>query len=326
MTSDGDRPPPLGHRIQYAAFRVMRGFLAALPRSVALGLGELVGWVVAVVFRVRRKVVDDNLRQAFPSESAAWRARVARNSYRHLVRESVVTFLMEDADREEILGSVRTDPRVLEALRRDLEAGNGLIFVTGHLGNWEMGGAWLAAQGIPLDAVVQVQRNRRFDEDLRAVREGLGMRVVPKQDAPRGILRALRAGRAAGLVADQNVAVGGIFVEFFGRSAATARGPAVFSLRSGAPLWLGAAIRTPVGETPYHLRLERVEVPATGDLEADVLTLTETYMARLESWIRDIPGQYFWHHKRWKTRPAIPERRVRGDHISAVHDPPGASP
>jgi KDO2-lipid IV(A) lauroyltransferase len=303
-----------------------RGILASLPRPVALGFGDMVGWVVGVVFRLRRRVVDDNLRQAFPGETPAWRARVARRSYRHLVRESLATFLMADASREEILRSVRMDPEVLDALMRDLDAGNGVVFVTGHLGNWEMGGAWLAARGIPLDVVVQVQRNRRFDEDLRAVREGLGMRVIPKQEAPRGVLRALREGRAAGLVADQNVAVGAIFVDFFGRAAATARGPAVFSLRSGAPLWLGAAIRTDGGETPYHLRLERVEVPPTGDTETDILTLTETYTGRLESWIRDIPEQYFWHHKRWKTRPAIPERRVPGDHISPVHDSPGASP
>ncbi|HSM06567.1 MAG TPA: hypothetical protein VK858_18230 [Longimicrobiales bacterium] len=316
----------LAHRLQYGAFRLARGLLAALPRSVALGFGDVVGWLVAVVVRARRKAVDANLRQAFPEATPAWRARVARGAYRHLIRESLATFLMADASRDDILGSIRMDAGVLEALRADLEAGQGAVLVTGHLGNWEVGGAWLAARGVPLDVVVQVQRNRRFDADLRGAREELGMRTIPKQDAPRGVLRALRAGRAAALVADQNVTVGGVFVEFFGRPAATARGPAVFALRSGAPLWLGAAIRTPDGPTPYHMRLERVEIDASGDLEVDVRRLTERHVARLESWIREVPEQYFWHHKRWKTRPAIPERGDPGDHITAGHDSPGGFP
>jgi KDO2-lipid IV(A) lauroyltransferase len=309
--------PSLAHRIQYGAFRLVRRLLMALPAWLALGAGEVLGWVAGVIIRTRRRVVDENLLQAFPDRDPAWRARVARGAYRHLARESVVTFRMAGASRKEIRDSVTADAAVLEAVRADLAKGRGLVVVSGHLGNWEMGGAWLAANDIPVDAVVQVQRNRRFDDDLRGVREQLGMRVVPKQKAPRGVLRALRAGRVAALVADQNVARGGIFVDFLGRSAATARGPAVFALRSGAPLWLAAAIRTSRHPQRYRARLERIAVELTGDLEVDVRRLTEAYTTRLESWIRAEPEQYFWHHKRWKTRPAILERPSSGDHITS---------
>lgn len=299
---------PLGHRVQYGAFRVLRWLLTALPAPVALGMGDLLGWFAAVVVRFRRGVVDENLRQAFPDRDGAWRNRVARASYRHLVRESIATFRMIGVTEEDLLASVFMEPDTLDALRADLEQGGGVLLVTGHLGNWERGGAWLAARGVPVDAVVQVQRNRRFNDDLRKVRERVGLRTIPKQEAPRGVLRALRSGRAAALVADQNVARGGIFVEFFGRLAATARGPAVFALRAGAPVWVGAAIRVSRHPQRYHLKLRRVAVETSGDAEADVRAVVEAYTGILEAWIREDPEQYFWHHKRWKTRPPVRER------------------
>jgi KDO2-lipid IV(A) lauroyltransferase len=299
---------PLAHRLQYGAFRALRWLLTALPAPAALGLGDLLGWFAAVVLRFRRGVVDENLRQAFPDRDRGWRNRVARASYRHLVRESIATFRMIGVSAQELLASVSMEPEVLQALRTDVERGQGVLLVTGHLGNWERGGAWLAAQGIPVDAVVQVQRNRRFNEDLRQVRERVGLRTIPKQDAPRGVLRALRSGRAAALVADQNVIRGGMFVEFFGRLAATARGPAVFALRAGAPVWLGAAVRVSRHPQRYHLKMRRVEVAPSGDADADIRAVVEAYTGLLESWIREDPEQYFWHHKRWKTRPPLRER------------------
>jgi KDO2-lipid IV(A) lauroyltransferase len=299
---------PFAHRVQYAAFRGARWLLGALPRSIALGLGDVLGWIMGVVLRIRRRVVDDNLLQAFPEEDARWRGRVARSCYRHLVRESIATFLMAGKSREEVLALASMDDDELSSVDGDLEEGKGLVVMTGHLGNWELGGAWTAARGVPIEAVVQVQRNRRFDEDLREVRERVWMKTIPKQDAPRGVLKALRAGHLVALVADQNLSRGGIFVEFFGRLASTAKGPATFALRTGAPLWIGAALRVRGQSTPYRLRFQRIDVTPTGDTEADIRRMTEAYTQVLESWIRSHPEQYFWHHRRWKTRPEGRER------------------
>lgn len=308
---------PLAHRLQYAAFRVARGVLSALPAPVALGFGDVLGWIVGVVLRIRRSVVDENLRQAFPDRDDRWRRRVARASYRHLVRESIATFLMAGKSRGEVLALASMDEDRLSEVDGDVEAGKGVVVMTGHLGNWELGGAWMAARGVPIEAVVQVQRNRRFDEDLRGVRERVGLRTIPKQAAPRGVLRALRAGHLVALVADQNLTRGGTFVEFFGRLASTAKGPATFALRTGAPLWIGAALRVHGQDTRYRLRFQRIEVEATGDTEADIRRVTEAYTRILESWIRADPEQYFWHHKRWKTRPAEGERPPSGDAITS---------
>lgn len=277
-------------------------------------MGEALGWFMGRVVRFRRDVLDANLLQAFPHEDQEWRDRVAVASWQHLVRETILAFRAGRYTPEEVrrVAVVETG---LEGFLEDVRQGRGVVMVTGHLGSWEMGGARVAAEGVPVSAVVQVQRNQLFDRELRRTRRALGMSVMSKQEAPRGVLRALRNGAMAGLVADQNVVSGGIFVDFFGKPAATARGPALFALRSGAPLWVGAAFYTGGDEPRYRVRLQRVDVPTTGDLDVDVRAMTEAYTRVLEGWIREAPEQYFWLHKRWKTRPAIPEQPAPGDDI-----------
>lgn len=303
MTEPG--APPLRHRLEFLGFRILRGLFKFAPEPLALGLGSTLGWLAGSILRVRRGVVDDNLRRAFPVASPAWRRRVARACYRHLGRESVMTFRLSGASPEHIRTITEVDG--IKELQAALAEGRGVVVATGHLGNWEMGAAAVAARGVPVDAVVQVQRNQRFDRELRQAREGLGIHVMSKQSAPRGVLTSLRRGRLAALVADQNVRRAGIFVDFFGVPAATAKGPAVFALRTGAPLWAGAALRVPGRGARYRVVLRPVEVALTGDHEEDVLRLTRAHTALLESWVRDAPGQYFWQHMRWKTRPRIPE-------------------
>ena len=306
-------PVPFRHRVEFAGFLLFRGLLRVLPAGAARGVGAALGWLAGSVFRVRRKVVDRNLSRAFPNASRSWRRRVASASYRHLGRESVMTFLLAGASPERVRAITRVEG--LQELEAALARGKGVVVATGHLGNWELGAAALSARGIPVDAVVQVQRNRRFDAELRKAREGLGVQVISKQDAPRGVLSSLRRGRLAALVADQNVRRAGIFVDFFGIPAATAKGPAIFALRTGAPLWAGAALRIPGAGGAYRVVMRPVRAELTGDPEEDVLRLTRAHTALLEEWVRQEPEQYFWQHNRWKTRPAIPEPAATRDDI-----------
>jgi KDO2-lipid IV(A) lauroyltransferase len=197
----------------------------------------------------------------------------------------------------------RTDVLGYEALREAWAQGHGLIILTGHFGNWEMGGASIAARGIPFDVVAQRQRNPLFDADLVANRNRLDLRVIERRAAPKEVLRALRKGRAVGIVGDQNIRRGGVFVEFFGKLASTPRGAALFSLRAGSPIFLGMARSLPGSPQRYHVTVEPVEFTPTGRMEEDVLRLTEAHTRLLEERIGEAPEQYFWQHRRWKTRP-----------------------
>jgi len=295
------RRPTFRHRLEHLGYRLALGVLRLLPEGLALRFGEGMGWVAGVVLGVRRKTVRAHLLQAFPDESEAWRRRVARDSFRHVGRESLATFLLGGMSRQDVLD--RTEVVGLEAVQAAVDSGDGAILVTGHFGNWEIAGASLAARGVPLDVVVQRQRNPLFDADINRTRERLGMTVIQRSAAPKKVLRSLRAGRAIAIVGDQNLRRGGIFVDFFGRKASTARGAAIFALRTGSPIFLAIIRRLPGYPPRYRLTLELVAFSPSGDMEEDVLRLTEAHTRHLEEEIVRAPEQYFWQHRRWKTRP-----------------------
>jgi KDO2-lipid IV(A) lauroyltransferase len=295
------RRPTLRHRLEHLGYRLGLGVLGLLPEGLALRLGEGMGWVAGVVLGIRRRTVRAHLRQAFPQESEAWRRRVARASFRHLGREALATFLLGRLSREEILERIEIPG--FEALQEAIEVGGGAVLLTPHFGNWEVAGAGLAARGIPLDVVAQRQRNPLFDADLNETRRRLGMSVILRGEAPKEVLRSLRRGRAVAIVWDQNVRRGGIFVEFLGKTASTARGPAIFPLRTGCPVFQGVNRRTEGYPSRYRLEVVPVAHTPTGNMEDDVRSLTETYTRYLEKEIIRTPEQYFWQHRRWKTRP-----------------------
>jgi KDO2-lipid IV(A) lauroyltransferase len=154
-----------------------------------------------------------------------------------------------------------------------------------------------------VDAVAKGMANPLFGADLAASRRRVGVRLVELSEAPREALRSLRRGHVLGLIADQNAREQGVFVPFLGRDAATFRGPALFALRTGAPIFLGIPLREPGVPARYRVTVERITAPATGDLEEDVRVLTAAHTAALERAVRQAPEQYFWQHRRWKTQP-----------------------
>ena len=287
------------HRVEYAAVRLARlmdRILGpGLSATIASGLGRLAYRTIGI----RRDVVEDQLRLAFPDRDEAWIRRVASDAYAHLAREGLSMLRLSRLGREDVLAVTEVEEG-LEELRTAVAAGTGAVLVTGHFGNWEIGGAALAARGIPLDVVARRQANPLFDRLINRARERLGMRVVERGRATRESLRGLRQGHVVALVADQDARSAGIFVPFFGRPASTFRGPAVLALRSGAPLFIGTAVRQPDGR--YRVRVRPITIPGTEDPEAQVRELTAAHVAALEAAVREQPEQYFWHHRRWKTR------------------------
>lgn len=295
------RRPTLKHRVEFGAFRLALALIGVLPERVAISLAGLLGLLAGDVLRIRRTDVDHHLETAFPEATPAWRRRVASVSYQHLAREAVATFRLSSSSPDDVLR--RTTVHGLQELKAALQEGLGAIVITGHLGNWEIGGASLAARGIPIDAVVFPQNNPLFDRHLTEARARLGITVIAKADAGRMVLASLRKGRTIALVADQNIRTRPVFVDFFGVPAATAKGPAVFALRALSPVFLAVALRDPGSPAHYRVLIEPVPVARTGPLSSDVLRITRAHVALLEAHIHRAPEQYFWLHRRWKTRP-----------------------
>ena len=295
-------------RLEFGIYRAVTATLRALPERPAVALGSALGWMAGVVLRVRRGVVDDNLERAFPDREGAWRRRVAVASYRHFGREAVVAFRIGSEPAADLLA--RTEVRGLDALLAAVR-GPGALIATGHAGNWEVGGGVLALHGVPIDGIAVRQRNPLFNEALVANREKLGVRVVYRGVAGGDVLRSLRAGRVPVMLADQDAGGGGVFVHFLGQEASTARGPALLALRSGARLFGGACLAVPGSVRRYVIHLEPVEAPRTGDLAQDVRRLTQAHADVLARLVRESPDQYFWQHKRWKTRPELEKQERR---------------
>ena len=297
--------PSFGHRAEYAALRSAVAAMERLSFRRAGSIGERIGQFGYRPLGIRRAVVERQLTAAFPDRNAAEIERLSRAAYANLGRTSVETAILPSYRRDQIIDLFEDVQgwNIVEAL---LSRGKGLIVVTGHLGNWELGGAYVAARGLPIDAVARHMANPLFDRYLTRTRQRIGMSVVHDEDAVRRVPRSLRGGRVVAFLVDQGaVGLASTWVPFFGRYAKTPRGPAVFALRLGTPIVFGAALRRPSGR--FQLTFEHVEARDTGDREADVDRIVADYTAALERWVRRAPEQYFWHHRRWKhQRPGTP--------------------
>jgi KDO2-lipid IV(A) lauroyltransferase len=293
--------PKLVHRVEYALARAMETAVSVLPERAAHRLGSGAGGLVGSPLRIRRRLVEENLRLAFPEADDAWVSRTADGAYAHLGREAAAMLRLSRLDPAAVVE--RTVPHGWDEMEEALGEGKGVILVTGHYGNWEIAAATVASRGVPIGAIVRRQGNRLVDARLNELRRRLGVETIYQSEAPSRVPRLLRRNGVVGIVGDQDARRSGVFVPFFGRPASTHRGPALFALKLGAAVFSCVARRRPGGEVLYDVMGERVPVPRSGDLEADVQSLTAELAARLEAQVRVAPEQYFWFHRRWKTRP-----------------------
>lgn len=293
------RKPTLTDRLEYAAFAGVIAAAGKLSRERAEQLGESLGRFGYRRLKIRRKVVEEHLKRAFPERNDVWQRATAEAAYAHVGREMMTTLRLSHASRADVMGIMRHEVG-RERLHELYNEGKGVVLVGGHFGNWELGSASLAAQGLPVDAIYQPQRNPLFNAALIEARHRLGLELIPRAGATKLALERLRQGRVLAVLSDQNAGRTGIYVPFFGRLASTHRGAALLAVRAGAPLFFGAAIRD--GDHYYGIT-EEISVSREGKLGDVVKRLTAGYTAYLENLVRRWPEQYFWHHRRWKTRP-----------------------
>jgi KDO2-lipid IV(A) lauroyltransferase len=264
-------------------------------------VGAAIGALGYRPLRVRRRVVERQIAAAFPEKPRAEVVRIARAAYAHLGRVTMESAVIPELGPAELL-AMFDEPVGWEHMEAARALGRGVLLVTGHLGNWEVGGAYVAARGLPVEAVARRMQNPFFDEYVTRNRNRLGVTVVHDADAVRRIPRAMRENGVVGLLVDQGVkGLASTYVPFFGRPAKTPRGPAVFALRLGVPTLFVAALREAGGRYRFHV--EPVEIVDTGERERDVDAIVAGYTAQLERYVRGAPEQYFWHHRRWKRQP-----------------------
>ena len=295
------RKPTLAHRAEYYAMRATIAALRALPWDTACKVGERLGALGYKPLGIRKRVVEKQIAAAFPDLDHQAVVALSRQSYQSLGRSFVESALLASLGRNGVLELV-DEVEGWHYVDNAMSQGKGIVFVTGHIGNWELAGAYVAARGVPVDAIARGMANPLTDEYVTRVREATGMVIVHDADAVKRTPRSLRAGRGVAFIADQGVlGLASTYVPFFGRPAKTPRGAAVFALRFEVPVIFLVALRKPNGR--FRVVVEQIEAKRTADMDRDVDAIVAAFTEHLEKWVRVVPAQYFWQHRRWRRQP-----------------------
>jgi KDO2-lipid IV(A) lauroyltransferase len=292
------------HVIEYSIFE-LTGFVVRLVPLRNLPI--IAVWFVRIVSPIlqsRKKVALQNLRNAFPDKLNNELHKIASDSFKSVAITFLELLWSPRLSREQILQRVIIDESELLSIAKYSK--RGVIYLTAHYGNWEMTTQSIAiASDAPLYVIVKTQSNILVDNKITKWRTQFGAKIIPMGLAVREIIRSLQNNNAVFLAADQTAPQESISVEFFGRNVPTFQGPAVFCLKSGAPIVLVMTVRQPDGR--YKLIMEKVP---SEDLEkyseSNVLELTRRQVKMTEEIIRRNPEQWMWMHKRWKHVPDRP--------------------
>jgi KDO2-lipid IV(A) lauroyltransferase len=288
--------------LEYAVAWISLKKLGFLPRRVARVSAVAFARCLYALMPKLRKTAEANLRIAFPEWTDAQRAEVIRKMIRNLGWMAAEFARLPKYSKKNIEEIVVLDghENFLEGQRR----GKGVLYLTGHIGAWELSSFAHAVYGFPLHYMARPLDNRRLDDLVNRYRCLSGNMPIFKNESARAMLKTLHDSGTIGILADQNtLPAEGVFVDFFGKAACTTTGLARVALHTDAAVVPGYAVWDE-GTQKYRLRFEpAVELIRTGDTERDVFENTQKFTKVIEGIIRKYPDQWVWVHARWKTRP-----------------------
>lgn len=289
-------------RLEYALVWLIVKTIGVLPRPLARAAGISLAWMVYVLHPRLRWVGMWNLELAFPEKSRRQRRAILRGTFTSLGRQLAELCLFPKYTPENVRSVVTYDG--FENFERALARGKGVLFLTAHLGAWELSAFAHSLYGHPLHIVMRPLDNVYIDRLARRYRTMHGNTTVDKDDFIRGLLSAMKAGETVGILMDTNMTPPqGVFVDFFGIPACTASGLARIALRTDAAVVPGFTIWDPALRK-YRLRFDpAAKLVRTGDDDADIVANTAMFTKIIEDYVRRYPDQWLWVHRRWKTRP-----------------------
>jgi len=286
------------NRIEYILFV----FFSWCFRLLGLNLSRKFAAFLALVFfyliPIRKKVVLDNLKIAFPESDIQTKKKLAFRIYLSFAITLVEILYLPYIKKEKLINEVMcSNP---ELIIEKFKEGKGLILLSSHFGNWEFGAISIALQvHLPFSVIVKPLRNPLVYEWMNNFRTKFGNEVVPLGISIRKTYQTLKQNKIVAMVADQRGPSEGMRVEFFGRKVSIYTGPAALALKTGAPLICGIAVR----QKDYKYKMDLVEISQKNlpdGEEEKILAISQRYTSYLEKVIRENPEQWLWMHKRWK--------------------------
>ena len=268
-----------------------------LPSALARLSARAAADVCWLALGDRRRTIERNLEHIAPALSTAQRRRLSRATFRNLARCTLDVLRLPSMATPELLSLVDSDGR--EHLDAALERGKGAILVTAHLGNFELGGAWLAALGYPVFAVAEDLEPEVY-EAVGRYRRATGMKLLSRDRGAVAAFRSLKRNQLLVLIGDRAIGRGGVPVHFCNGRRPLPVGPATLAARTGAPLIIGYFVLNPAGSPRYVSRFEPVPVSEEGGDESDrIAALTRTVAAHLSRLVQRHPDQWFVFQPEW---------------------------
>jgi len=230
--------------------------------------------------------------KAFPNKSDYWITKTLYKCYQFFAWNLFQFITLPQSFHETNIHVAGKD-----ILDNYLKRGNGIILATGHFGAWELLGAWLGHNGYASAGVVQQQRSAGAHRFFNERRGAFGMVQIGRRSNPKQMTEVLKDNFILGLISDQDARKHGTFVNFFNQPSSTPKGTAVFHYRTKSPIIFATIVQL----SAQKLKVEFEEIPIPEN--RNIQELTQSFTTMLESKIIEYPEQYFWFHKRWKTKP-----------------------
>lgn len=286
------------NKFEYFFFKLFVLIFSAMGINRARHAAGIVAALFFYLIPVRKQTVIDNLRMAFPDMTEKQIRKIAFGSYTSFAVSLIEIFCLPKLAPETIRNMVSFPD--FKSVRDTYDQGRGLIVLTAHYGNWELGAMSIAAQlETSMSVVVKMQRNPYVSEWMNNMREKFGNKVVPLGVSIREIYKEIKNKHLVGMVADQRGPREAVRVKFFGRDTAIYTGPASLAVKTNVPVIVAILIR----QKDYSYIAYTEEITSHHDEHCEeerVKAITQTYMSILEKYARQYPEHWLWMHKIWK--------------------------
>lgn len=274
--------------------------IALLPHRWALKAGEKLGLLLFYVWKSRRKIAIENLSMVVSSGALQISEpveKLIKDNFRNLGKSSVEVIKIYYGLGQKIFGSVSIEG--IDNMERAKSKGKGMLFLTGHCGNWELVAMVASLKLSELAVVARPLDNPYLNNIIEGAREKYGNRVISKKGALKSIIRILRSNGCVGILMDQAVTRNeGFITDFLGRGAWTSKVPATIARKTGAAVLPAFIHRTGRG----HLIkvYPEIDLSRSGDSETAIREDTIRFSGFVEDYIREHPEEWLWMHRRWK--------------------------
>jgi KDO2-lipid IV(A) lauroyltransferase len=267
-------------------------------------MGRAIGSWIFLCSGKRKQSAKINLDIIFKdSKSADEKNKIIKKSFQNLAISALQCLWAIHDTKNRVQQLIEGEPAGLDVLRECLKKNKGIFFLTAHFGNWEIMGLFHGYLGIcPLSSIVRKLDNPYLDKSTKKFRTLSGNKIFYRDESPLKIVRELKNNGSVAVMMDQNTAKGGIFVDFFGKKAATPRSLALLSYRSGTPIL--PLFCYPTDKGTYRIEYgPEMKFEKTDNKDYDILQWTQQCQLFIEKIIRENPASWMCGHRRWKTRP-----------------------